>query len=165
MIFIIQSISFPHVIERYWSSSQNSNNNNNAWLVDFSDGNVNNNNKNNNNRVCCLAGFYTGAWSCLKGNKKLVAAHKTTFASLGQLLFIKRIDWMELSIEEVFEAYYECRKAKRYSKSALKTSYDCMSNWKTEHGSRENRSALSSQNLSGERFLPLRFETELCIIF
>lgn len=26
---------------------------------------------------------------------------------------------MELSIEEVFEAYYECRKAKRYSKSAL----------------------------------------------
>ena len=40
----------------YWSSSQNSYYYN-AWLVDFSDGNVNSLSKNDGDRVCCLAGF------------------------------------------------------------------------------------------------------------
>ena len=44
------------VIDQYWSSSQNSNDNY-AWLVDFSDGNVNDYSKYYNYRVCCLAGL------------------------------------------------------------------------------------------------------------
>ena len=35
---------------------------------------------------------------------------------------------MDLTLEEVFEAYYECRKTKRYSKGALKFEFNLEEN-------------------------------------
>lgn len=61
---------------------------------------MNNNNKNNNNNyVCSVRAFEQKLW---------LSEMTATFLFMNNL-----------TVEEVFEAYYECRKTKRYSYGAL----------------------------------------------
>ena len=86
------------------SSTENSYNN--AWKQRFSDGNQNNNNKNNNNLVRC-ARRYTRSVHINGLIEK--PSH------LIQPRFLEPV-----TLEEVFEAYYSCRKNKRNTKEQLK---------------------------------------------
>jgi retron-type reverse transcriptase len=80
----------------YWSSTEN--NNNNAWNLNFSNGSWNNNNKNNNNYVRCV-------------RSKNAAA--SPFQPKGAF-----------TLEEVFRAYFDCRRAKRNSEEQLKFEFN-----------------------------------------
>lgn len=70
--------------------------------MNFGSGNVNNNNKNNNNYVLVVRDFILSL--CLSAFR-----WAGTFCRCN----------MEVTIEEVFEAYYECRKHKRNKEGAL----------------------------------------------
>ncbi len=94
-----------------WSSSEN--NNNNAWNFNFNNGNTNNNNKNNTNYVRAVRDsstkhFYTGrqyACQCLKKRKMQLSLFDIPVA--------------KIELEELFQAYFECRKNKRNTANAL----------------------------------------------
>ena len=86
----------------FWSSSQN--NNNNAWNQRFSDGNQNNNNKNNTNSVRAVRDF------------------------AQKLFFIMKKRLFEIPIEDVFSAYYDCRRHKRNKVGALNFEIDSENN-------------------------------------
>ena len=95
-----------------WSSSEN--NANNAWNFNFNNGNTNNNNKNNTNYVRAVRDsstehFYTGrqyACQCFKKERKMQ-------------LPLFDIPVAEIELEELFTAYFECRKNKRNTANAL----------------------------------------------
>lgn len=75
----------------YWSSTEN--NSNNAWNLNFNNGSWNNNNKNNNNYVRCVRS-------------------KTSATSLFQ-------PQGPITLHEVFDAYFDCRRAKRNTDEQL----------------------------------------------
>lgn len=86
------------------SSTENSTNN--AWKQRFSDGNQNNNNKNNNNLVRC-------ARSCTRTVHINGVIEKPEHLATSRFL-------EPVTLEEVFQAYYSCRKNKRNTKEQLK---------------------------------------------
>lgn len=77
---------------------------NNAWNL-ISSGNVNNNNKNNTNRV------------------RGVCAFSTSFSGGSPSLFMQNADG-KVQLEDLFEAYFDCRRAKRNTKNALRFELD-----------------------------------------
>lgn len=76
---------------------------NNAWKLNWNNGNVNNNNKDNNNYVRAVCEF------CI-------------------LTILKRNIVGKITLEEVFEAYFECRRNKRNTYNALNFEVDYMQN-------------------------------------
>ncbi|WP_130537712.1 reverse transcriptase domain-containing protein [Thiomicrorhabdus indica] len=96
----------------YWSSTEN--NANNAWYQSFSDGSQSNNNKNNLNRVRCVRSQYQavppiGAIEKLQEDIVPIADYPFT-------------------LEEVFKAYYSCRKNKRNSDHQIQFEMDLEKN-------------------------------------
>lgn len=93
------------VASNYWSSTEN--NANNAWRQNFSDGNQNNNNKTNSNYVRCVR-------SLLKSKR-----------GVGAIIVVPtpRIKKM-ITLQDIFEAYYQCRKNKRNTINALEFEID-----------------------------------------
>lgn len=93
----------------FWSSSQN--NNNNAWEQRFSDGNQNNNNKNNNNCVRAVRGFAQ--------RQAEEARYSRASSVILEFVFMEKTMQFDVPLEDVFEAYYDCRKHKRNKSGAL----------------------------------------------
>lgn len=103
----------------FWSSSEynnNNNNNNNVWKQRFSDGNQNNNNKNNTNSVRAVRDFT---------QRQAQADVKICLCRFG-IYFMDNFNSLKneqkdfpVSIEDIFEAYYECRMHKRNKSGAL----------------------------------------------
>lgn len=83
-------ISFGFVSNNYWSSTEN--NNNNAWYQNFNDGSQNNNNKNNGNYVRCIRKF-----------------RNDNDYPMGE----------RITLEDVFQAYYDCRRNKARTANAI----------------------------------------------
>ena len=93
----------------FWSSSQN--NNNNAWNQRFSDGNQDNNNKNNNNCVRAVRGFAQ--------RQAEEARYSRASSVILEFVFMEKTMQFDVPLEDVFEAYYDCRKHKRNKSGAL----------------------------------------------
>ena len=101
----------------FWSSSENNNNNNNAWKQRFSDGNQNNNNKNNTNSVRAVRDF---AQRQAQADVKICLCHFGIYFMDNLNCLKNEQNDFPVTIEDVFEAYYECRKHKRNKSGALK---------------------------------------------
>ena len=84
----------------------NSNNNRNCWILNWSDGNVNNNNLNNSNRVRPFAEYWVGS-----SGYNLYVMEKVEITLREEDAIIPFSDFVS--------AYYDCRKNKRQSLSAL----------------------------------------------
>ena len=98
----------------FWSSSAF--NSDDAWKQRFSDGNQNNNNKNNTNSVRAVRDF---AQRQAQADVKICLCHfGIYFMDNFNCLKNEQKDF-PVSIEDVFEAYYECRKHKRNKSGAL----------------------------------------------
>ena len=91
----------------FWSSSQN---NNNAWNQRFSDGNQDNN-KNNNNCVRAVRGFAQ--------RQAEEARYSRASSVILEFVFMEKTMQFDVPLEDVFEAYYDCRKHKRNKSGAL----------------------------------------------
>ena len=112
-----------------WSSSQN-NNNNNAWNQNFNNGNQNNNNKNNTNNVRAIRGFtqkQTGGKIRPAPVRKLFSFWQAPLLrmSMQPELFD---DISAIPLEDIFSAYYECRRHKRNRAGALQFEVNLESN-------------------------------------
>ncbi|MBU1718865.1 MAG: DUF1566 domain-containing protein, partial [Bacteroidetes bacterium] len=107
----------------YWSSSEN--NANNAWKQNFNNGNQNNNNKNNTNYVRCVRTFDQntgtdapkGIQLCFDFEEKEVVNHELQIP-----------EGHTVSLPDLFEAYFECRKNKRNTANALHFELDYETN-------------------------------------
>lgn len=102
-----------------WSSSEN--NSNNSWNQRFSDGNQNNNNKNNTNRVRAVRTLNKTSPLYFKlggivffSFVFLILLISFVFSSVQLDIYDKGIE-----LEEIFEAYFSCRKNKRNTMNAL----------------------------------------------
>jgi hypothetical protein len=95
----------------YWSSSES--NSNNAWNQNFNNGNQNTNNKNNNKRVRAVRGFILSRRvpRALNGNGY---APGLVISPMQPELFPPP----SIPLEELFEAYFSCRKNKRRTANA-----------------------------------------------
>lgn len=104
-----------------WSSSEYSSNN--SWNIN-NNGNVNNNNKNNDNnniRVRSFAEFVIRGINPIKIRGGFAPPH-----FYCRCPFMENKGWIPL--EDVFEAYYECRRNKRNTANALKYEIDYEAN-------------------------------------
>ena len=108
----------------FWSSSQN--NSNNAWNQNFDNGNQNDNNKNNNNNVRAVRGFTQSNRINPVG---LSVISQATFF-YGIFMQLELFD-DKIPLEDIFTAYYECRKNKRNKTGALQFEVE----WKAEQSS------------------------------
>jgi hypothetical protein len=85
----------------YWSSTEN--NTNNAWNQNFSNGTQNNNNKTNTNYVRCV---------------RRLSHRDALTLSWSVSISIKTMN--DFTLEDLFLAYYDCRRHKRNTANALK---------------------------------------------
>ncbi len=85
----------PHSVNHSQNWSSTENNNNNAYKINFSNGNSNNNNKNNTNNVRAVLAF-----------EQYDLFHQP------------------IPLSEFFQAYFDCRKKKRSTYSAIKFEVD-----------------------------------------
>jgi RNA-directed DNA polymerase len=92
------------VLYYYWSSTENDNNN--AWKQNFNNGNQNNNNKNNTNNVRAVRAFQT---FLLKRRQFCRLFLCNNFV----------VEKHTIPLENLFKAYYSCRKNKRNTINAL----------------------------------------------
>jgi retron-type reverse transcriptase len=118
----------------HWSSSEN--NNNNAWNQRFSDGNQNNNNKNNENSVRAVRDFTQEH----RTHTPLIINSETTsevwVLFLGVIMQLELFEAeptpatgtvvhsAEIPLEDIFDAYYACRKHKRSRSGAMQFEVD-----------------------------------------
>ena len=92
------------MLHYYWSSTENDNNN--AWKQNFNNGNQNNNNKNNTNNVRAVRAFQT----FLQKRRQFLPSFLCTIFMVKQNI---------IPLEDLFKAYYSCRKNKRNTINAL----------------------------------------------
>jgi hypothetical protein len=106
---------------------------NNSWDQNFSDGRQNNsNNKNNTNSVRCVRGFtQTFVWPLFdKSGHTFIEITEGNqlqyelFPENGSPEKIDKDTSNEIPIEDIFEAYYDCRKHNRNRSGALQFEVD-----------------------------------------
>ncbi len=103
-IFAITVGSFAS--NNYWSSSENSSNN--AWKQNFNNGNQNDNNKNNDKHVRAVRVFALSQ----REEDELLFSFRFLMEFYMDYVQGELFPPPSISLEEVFEAYYSCRKTK-----------------------------------------------------
>jgi len=116
-----------------WSSTEY--NNNNAWNYNFNNGNSNNNNKNNTYRVRAVrASSNKTIFARVSFIAKLLLFYRHCKQSEAICQMNKQLSIFDpppkprIQLEEVFEAYFECRKNKRNTTNALAFEIDYENN-------------------------------------